>query len=364
MDKTNAMYLGKCIQRIQNGGYLSKSEAMRALLIILEDTSTLSDFYWGALFASIQTRNPAHDEIAGFVEAAMEFDPAILSNDDPRKIIIPVSNPVVAITGSGKDTWKTFNVSTAASFVAASCDICTIKPSSSAISSLSGGIDILPYLGIIPVHGLDQAIKIAKHTNLLIMDYADLVPRYALRYDNLFYHFHPLSYVLPAIAIPLRLDGVVHGIADDNVKLGAELISYYGPSNIICAATKKAEHEIADEFMPFGEAFFCAKVNGNHFTFRVSNPLPDDVNLISPGRSHEENAAKVKAALMGDRNFPLSQIVAMSAALVLYVAGSVVSLDEGYEIAIRAIESAKAIKKLEEYAKFSRSLATFSDSSD
>lgn len=363
MKKADAIYLGECTRRIQNKGNLSKLEAKRALLIILEDTSSLSDFYWGALFTGIQTKSPTYEEITGFVEATVEFDPAIRSNDDPSKMIIATSNPVVAITGSGKDSWKTFNISTAASFVAASCEICMIKPGSSSTSSFSGAMQILPHLGIMPVHGLDQAEKIIRHTNLLIMDYIDLVPRYALRYANLFHHFHPLSYVLPAIAIPFRLDGVVHGIADDNVELGMELVSHYGPLNTMCVATKNAEHEIADEFIPFGEAFFSAKLGGDRFNGRVSNQVPDNVYFISHGRSHGENAAKVKVALEGNRDFLPSRAVAMSAATILYVAGSAASLDDGYEIAVRAIESGKALEKLEEYAKFSRSLAADSDSS-
>ena len=228
MKRTDAVFLGKCVRRATNGETLSAPEANRAFRTILQDDDTLSNFYWGALFSSLQARKPTYDEIVGFVEAASDFDSRICL-DNSAKVEINTSKPVVAITGSGKDTCKTFNISTTAGFIAASCGVCVVKPGSPAVTAISGATQILPHLGIALVHDVQRAREIAEQTDLAIFGFADVVPRYAQRYDELFHHFHPLSYVMPVVAIPFKLDGVVFGIADENVELGLRLIRRFGP---------------------------------------------------------------------------------------------------------------------------------------
>ncbi len=348
MNKEQAIYLGNCIREIQEGGTLSASDSEKTFSIILENNTTLGDFYWGSLFAAIQARVPRLDEISGFLTAAAKFDKKLIL-DNSKKPALNSSKPVVAISGSGKDTWKTFNVSTTASFIAACCGACVVKPGSSATSSLTGAVQILDHLGIPQISDFSIARKLAKETDLTIVNFANSVPRYAKRYDGIFHHFHPLSYVMPVVAIPFRTDSVVYGIADENVDFSLQLVTRYGPGNAAVVATKKSDEEITDELLPFGEGRFAVMVKGKHFSNKMFNPVPENIGLIAHGNSHAENADKLVEALSGDRQSPLTKAACMAAASMLVTAGVSSNLDDAYEAALEAVESGKALSKLKQY---------------
>ncbi len=348
MKKQDAIYLGNLVRSTVAYKQLDKVDAERAFTLILEDNTPLADFYWGSLFSAVQARGPKLHEIDGFLEAAAKFDKK-LRLEHGQKMVIPTEKPVVAITGSGKDTWKTFNVSTTASFIAASCGACVVKPGSSATSSMTGAVQILDCLDIPQVSDLKVAQKIAEETGLTIVNFANTVPRYAKRYDNIFHHFHPLSYVMPIVAIPFKTDAVVYGIADENVDFSLQLINKYGPANAAVVATKRAEGQITDELLPFGEGLFAVSVNGKRFSNRMYNPVPQDIDRIGHGTSHKENAQKVLEALSDDRTSPLTQAASMAAASMLVTAGLSKSLDDAYEMALQAVESKRAMAKLNEY---------------
>jgi anthranilate phosphoribosyltransferase len=147
MKKQDAIYLGNLVRSTVACKQLDKADAERAFTLILEDNTPLADFYWGSLCSAVQVRGPKKHEIEGFLEAAAKFDKKICLNHG-QKMPISTDKPVVAITGSGKDTWKTFNVSTTASFIAASCGACVVKPGSSATSSMTGAVQVLDFLGM------------------------------------------------------------------------------------------------------------------------------------------------------------------------------------------------------------------------
>ena len=142
MKKQNAQYIASLLSKLQLGTILSTEEAKKSLTYILEENTSVSNNLWGSLFSSIQTRGPQLDEMTGFINAVAEFDNKVVLNNE-NKLDLELNKKVVAITGSGKDTWKTFNISTAASFVAACFDICVIKPGSSATSAITGATQVL-----------------------------------------------------------------------------------------------------------------------------------------------------------------------------------------------------------------------------
>lgn len=77
---------------------------------------------------------------------------AILAYDDvfARHCANPVDVPTgtVTVSGSGKETFKTFNVSTAAALLAAAAGVPVVKGVSRSVSATTGALDILDHLGI------------------------------------------------------------------------------------------------------------------------------------------------------------------------------------------------------------------------
>ena len=216
---------------------------------------------------------------------------------------------------------------------------------------------LLKTLGVENITDYSKVKKIAEETNLSIVSFADVVPKYAERYDDLFYIFHPLSYVMPIIAVPFKLDGIVYGIANSNVSFGLEIASKYSPPNLSIVATIKSETEITDELLPYGEGLWAKNINGQNSFEKLSNSLPTNPQTIEHGKSHTENARKLIASLSGHRNSELTKAVAMATACLLVTSGAYTDKIEAYMAAIDIIESGSAIKKFEQYKEASKDYA-------
>ena len=223
MRETDAKKLGQIVTKIQESQFISRGDAYEAFKVILSDDSKISALYWGALFSSIQTRGVIGEEILGFVDAVLDFDPSLRALTREKQSV-PVELPVVAATGSGKETFKTFNITTAAAVVASCCGVCVVKPGSSSTSAVSGSKEVLSALGVRINPNLEEAIDFLKQLGICFLDYGDLAPHYAEKYDGRFFHFHPLSYIMPPLAVPFKVDSLVYGIANRNVAICASLL--------------------------------------------------------------------------------------------------------------------------------------------
>ena len=98
------------------------------------------DLQQGAFLAAITAKGPTPEEIAGIWEAIYEVDTV--------KVRPEVSGPLVENCGTGMDSIKTFNVSTAAALVAASDGVFIARHGARAITSRCGTVDLLESLGI------------------------------------------------------------------------------------------------------------------------------------------------------------------------------------------------------------------------
>lgn len=346
--------LGMLVRKVSLGHLLTETEAFDAMSMILNDTSGESDFYWGSLFSCLQLRTPTLAEISGFLGAIARYDKDVkLCNNDKKKIF---NKPVFAVTGSGKDTWKTFNISTASAFVAASCGVTVIKPGSNALTSKSGALQVLKSLGIKEAVNDAEVRRYLKETNLAIISFANCVPRYARRYDGRFYHFHPLSYIMPIVAIPYKLDGISYGISDNNIELSLELIREYGIPNAVVSTSFDRKMGQTDELIPYGIGKTAILTGWETSYKKLINKLPGAVaNTICAENSHKKNADKVLNAISSNRNNPLARCAATMAATILVAADKVTSIESGYDVAMKAIENGDAYQTYLKYKQVSNS---------
>jgi anthranilate phosphoribosyltransferase len=346
--------LGIELNEVQQGKVYTREQAHAVFSKILACKHPLIDHQWVALFSSIQTRGAKPDEVKGFLDAAAEFDSCIkLKNVDKPKLS---DKPLYAICGSGKDTWKTFNISTAAAFVAASLGVKVLKPGSSSVSSVSGNLDVISALQLDAYNDPEILKKALNKTGIAVASFHDLAPKYAERYDGAFASFHPLSYVLPVAAIPYHLDGISYGIADSRVEMARDIISdTTGIKNIVVASSKNSKNQITDEFSPFGEGSAAILLNGKTHMHRKNAPCQDsDIEAIAHGSSHEDNANKIVEALTSKRDNPKTKAVCAAAATILHSATGK-KISECYLDAIKAVETGKAYKKMLDYREFCKS---------
>lgn len=326
----------------------------------MRNQTALSDFYWGTLFGAIQARGPDLQESMGLVDAIVQFDETIAEYAN-NKISIYTNKPVVSITGSGKETFKTVNVSTISSIIAASCGVCVLKPGSSSVSATSGATDILLELGVRIPKDLYEAKRCAEEIDLCFVDFSSIAKKYAKRYDGLFYHFHPLSYVVPPLTIPFKLDAFLYGLANPNVKHGAEILREIGykKAAVVCSEIEGVGK--IDELAPFGDSYI-AYLNDGEITFeRLTNkpPKADELSDVRQRNTHFENANALLEVLQGKGASSLKEFVFMNAAFLLYFAGLSRDLDEGMNLAFDSVQKGNALKKLEQYIQYSKKFSDF-----
>ena len=112
-------------------------EAMRAVMMAVM-TGEASAAQIGALLVALRMKGEAIDEITGAAEVMRELvTPVTLTCDD-----------AIDLVGTGGDGANLFNVSTAATFVAAAAGAKIAKHGNRSVSSSSGSSDVLEALGV------------------------------------------------------------------------------------------------------------------------------------------------------------------------------------------------------------------------
>jgi anthranilate phosphoribosyltransferase/tryptophanyl-tRNA synthetase len=336
--KSMTLFLADCTSIIQNRGVLSRAVARQAFSIVLSKEPSSADLYWGSLFSAMMARGPDIEETLGLVDAILDLEPGLPRSYSQRTRLIS-DRPTVACTGSGKETFKTFNISTCAAFIAAACGVAVVKPCSESTSAMSGASDVLMNLGIGPSSSRPEAAEALNAHGICFIDFRNLAPRYTAKYNGLFYHFHPLSFIAPPLCVPFQVDAILHGIADENVVHGAELLRAIGYSRGAVVTTTVPANLKVDELLSRGRARLALLTSSGIFeqTFDGPPPTSQEVHALRHRASHRENADAVVSVLDGTADAVLKEAACWNAAALLLVAGLVPTLDEGVTQARHAL---------------------------
>ncbi len=129
---------GTMIMRLIQKEDLSRNEARDAFLTILEDRTT--EMQQGAFLSALTAKGETEEEVAGAWEAIYELD--------TEHVSLNGQTPLFENSGTGMGTFKTFNISTAASIIAASGGIRMARHGARAITSVCGTVDMAEALGV------------------------------------------------------------------------------------------------------------------------------------------------------------------------------------------------------------------------
>lgn len=124
------------IQKLVCGEHLSRAEARQALDILMDGDATPAQI--AAILVALRMKGETVEEVTGFAEGM-------------RARVVPVQvgrRPLLDTCGTGGSTFRTFNVSTAAAFVAAAAGIAVAKHGNRAITGVCGSADVLEALGV------------------------------------------------------------------------------------------------------------------------------------------------------------------------------------------------------------------------
>ncbi len=129
---------GTVIARLIEGVDLTRREAREAFHRVLGDQVT--QMQQGAFLAALTAKGETEEEVAGGWEAIFDLD--------TEKVEVDGTVPLVENSGTGMDTFKTFNISTAASVLAAAGGVRMARHGARAITSVCGTVDMAEALGV------------------------------------------------------------------------------------------------------------------------------------------------------------------------------------------------------------------------
>lgn len=293
-----------------------------------------------ALLVGLRMKGETVAEITGFVRALRRGAVRVpLEQDD---LVDPV--------GTGGDGLATFNVSTAAAFVAAAAGCRVAKHGNRAISSRCGSADVLRELGVnidAPPERMARCVEQLGIGFFYAQRYhpgmAHVVgPRRELGVRTVFNLLGPLAN--PAGArrhlIGVYDSKLTHVIAEVLGRLGsARALVVHGEDGL-------------DEISISGRTTVSELHAG---TIRTDWIVPEDFGLRRAsleairGGQARENAAILRAVLAGEDG-PRRDVVLLNAGATIYVGGRAATIAEGVQLAAQAIDSGAARARLEALA--------------
>lgn len=334
--------LPSLLDKIRSGESLSESEAGAALGEILEGRAAPSQV--GAFLMGLAQRGETGAEIAGAARVLRE---------KARTIRAPAH--AVDCCGTGGDRAGTYNISTAAAFVAAACGVPVAKHGNRASSSKSGAADVLQALGIVldlPEAALEDALRTVGFCFLMAPRHHTAMKHVAevrreLGFRTLFNLLGPLAN--PAgvrrqlVGVPARkwIDPMAQALA----ALGAERAWIVHGSDGL------------DEITVTGDTHVAVLAGGDVFSTTLS-PADFGLAIASPesltGGGAAENAAALLDILNGRRNAYRDVTIANAAAILMIDSGEDLKPIEAALRAERAIDSGAALAVLERYRAFTQ----------
>ena len=329
------MNMQKAIAKAIDGDDLRRDEMVDVMNQIMSGEAT--DAQIGAFLIALRLKGESVDEIAGAAAVMREKATPIATKHDV----------IVDTCGTGGDHSGTFNISTTAAFVAAGAGLCVAKHGNRAATSQSGSADVLMALGVnieaspetvsqcLDEVGIGFLFAPALHG---AMKYA-IGPRREIGVRTIFNALGPLTN--PAGArrqvIGVYSAALTETLAGVLATLGAErAYVVHGADGL-------------DEMTLTGPTKVSELKDGSVSTYRVS---PGEVGLgqaradALKGGDADSNAAITLSVLKGAEG-PARDIVLLNAAAAIVAGGKASDLREGVQAAAEAIDSGRAMAKLE-----------------
>ncbi|MGM0616198.1 MAG: anthranilate phosphoribosyltransferase [Pseudomonadota bacterium] len=311
-----------------------------------------------ALMRQIMTGEATDAQIGGLLvglamkgESAVEISAAAQVMRELMKRVTLDADNVVDIVGTGGDGANLFNVSTAASFVAAGAGAHVAKHGNRSVSSSSGSADLFDIAGIYLDLNPEQVSRCIEQVGVGFMFAPNhhpamrhaIGPRREMGVRTLFNILGPLTN--PAGA-PNQVLGVY---SPELVPLMAEVLQQLGSRHVMVVHSDDG----LDEISLAAPTLVAELKDGaiHHYTIEPETLGIERQSLASlKANSAAESLQLVKAALAGEG--AAADMVALNAGAALYCAGVADTLKEGVMVAQDAQASGLPLEKLRELAHF------------
>jgi len=301
-----------------------------------------------ALAIGLRVKKETIGEIAAAAQVMREF---------ATHVDVADTTGLVDLCGTGGDAAHTFNISTAAMFVAAAAGARVAKHGGRSVSSTCGSADVLEALGARIDLAPAPVAECLAETGIGFMFAPSHHPamkhaapiRKELGVRTIFNILGPLTN--PANA-PNQLMGVFH---PDLVGIQVRVLQRLGSRHVLVVYGMNG----MDEISLSGETMIGELKEGEVREYVVH---PSDFGLpVYDTRTmkvadREESIARVRSALANEDG-PVRDIVLLNAGAALYAADAAISIAEGVRRAREAVQSGRAAAKVEQFVAVTRRLS-------
>ncbi len=316
------------LARLAAGETLSADEAEAAFGTIMSGEATPAQI--AALLMAMRVRGETVAELTGAVRAMRA-----------RMIVVEAPDDAIDVCGTGGDGAGTLNVSTAATFVLAACGVPVAKHGNRALSSRTGGADVLTALGVNVDVPLDRLANMLREVGCVFL----FAPRHhsALRHaagPRVELGTRTIFNLLGPLANPARVRRQLTGVFAPEWALPmAEALRDLG--------TKRAwvvHGQGLDELTVAGPNHVVSLEDGTIQTFTIDASeagLPRAGAEAIRGGDAAYNAQALSGLLRGAPG-PYRDTVVLNVAAGLIVAGQATTLRDGAKRAMAAIDTGAA----------------------
>jgi anthranilate phosphoribosyltransferase len=301
-----------------------------------------------ALLMGLRVKKETIGEIAAAAQIMREFS---------TKVELTDRTNLVDLCGTGGDGAGTFNISTAAMFVAAAAGARVAKHGGRSVSSGSGSADVLEALGASITLSPQAVAKCIEATGIgfmfapshhAAMKHAAPV-RKELGVRTIFNILGPLTN--PAGA-PNQVMGVFH---PDLVGIQVRVLKQLGSNHVLVVHGKDGMDEVS-----LGAATLVGELKDGEVREYEIHPEDFGLSMVSNRGLKVGNALESKSMVLealDDREGTPREIVVFNAGVALYAANVADSIGDGIARARSALASGAAKRKLGEFVEVTQRLA-------
>jgi anthranilate phosphoribosyltransferase len=319
---------------------LNREEAEDLLRSLLDQEAT--DAQIAATLVALGTKGETIDELVGMASVMRSLAVRI---DCGHKRFIDTA-------GTGSSSVKTFNVSTAATFVIAGAGLPVAKHGNRAASSNSGSADVLTALGV-NVEALPNITAKCLDENDICFMFAPLYHGATARVAAIRRQLgiHTVFNLLGPLSNPAGARRQIVGVwRPDLVDRLAQVLAALGTEH---AWVVHGEDGL-DEITVAGRTLVAEAKDGKVKAFAVE---PEDFGLQRGSLQHlrvkdaTTSAAVIREVLRGFRRDEARSLVVANAAAALFVGGTAGNFLEATQLAEKSIDSGAARKKLDDLVR-------------
>ena len=340
------------IEQLRAGIDLTPSE-IQVAANFLADTGS-PDEEKTEFLAALRDKGESGDEVGYFAEAFLNLAVTPSANLNGK--------PSIDLCGTGGDRLELINVSTTAMFIVAAGGAAVVKHGNRAITSRSGGADVLEKLGIPIKNSPEKMIAALEQTGIGFL-FAPLFhpafgavanARKKLAEQGIATVFNLLGPLLNPLRPEYQLIGVFSPTILEKYALA---LARLGRKRAWVVHGEVPNGSGMDEISTLGET---AVHEVKDSSFNYFHLFPDQLGLRTPslhelrGGDAEQNAKTLTAILSGMERGAKRDFVLINAAAGLVIVGLAARMEKGLQLAAQLVDTGQAGAKLREFQAFFR----------